>query len=168
MADYTIVSVADVPDQAAEVGMDPEHFEIRFLRESLDLRNFSVTFERFGGGWQPPQGHPHRRGHRHTVQEEVYFLVSGRAQGKFDGEVVDIGPWTAVRVPPETVRSFRAAGEEDAVFVTIGAPQAGVDDVRVRPGLLDRLEKGPRPRGVPVEAERLESASCALDQARVL
>ena len=133
MADYTIVSVADVPDQAAEVGMDPEHFEIRFLRESLDLRNFSVTFERFGGGWQPPQGHAHRRGHRHTIQEEVYFLVSGRAQGKFDGEVVGIAPWTAVRVAPETVRSFRAAGEEDAVFVTIGAPQAGVDDVEFVP-----------------------------------
>jgi mannose-6-phosphate isomerase-like protein (cupin superfamily) len=133
MAEYTIVSVADVPDQAAEVGMDPEHFEIRFLRESLGLRNFSVTFERFGGGWQPPQGHPHRRGHRHTIQEEVYFLVSGRAQGKFEGEVVDIAPWTAVRVPPETARSFRAAGEEDAVFVTIGAPQAGVDDVEFIP-----------------------------------
>jgi hypothetical protein len=26
--------------------MDPEHFEIRFRRESLDLRNFSVTFGR--------------------------------------------------------------------------------------------------------------------------
>jgi hypothetical protein len=43
-----------------------------------------------------PQGHPHRRGHRHTIQEEVYFLVSSRAQGKFDGEVVDMAPWTAV------------------------------------------------------------------------
>ena len=77
MAEYTIVSVEDVPDQAAEVGMDAEHFEIRFLRESLGLRNFSVTFERFGGGWQPPQGHPHRRGHRHTIQEEV--ISSSRA-----------------------------------------------------------------------------------------
>ena len=133
MAEYTIVSVADVPDQAAEVGMDPEHFEIRFLRESLGLRNFSVTFERFGGGWQPPQGHTHRRGHRHAIQEEVYFLVSGRAQGNFDGEVIDIAPWTAVRVAPQTARSFRAAGDEDAVFVTIGAPQAGPDDVEFIP-----------------------------------
>ena len=94
MAEYTIVSVADVPDQAAEVGMDPDHFEIRFLREQLALENFAVTFERFGGGWRPA------RGHRHTVQEEVYFLVSGRAQGNFDGEVVDLERWTAVRVPP--------------------------------------------------------------------
>jgi len=125
MADYTIVPVADVQDQAAEVGMDPDHFEIRFLRERLGLRNFAVTFERFGGGWRPA------RGHRHSVQEEVYFLVSGRAQGKFDGDVVDLEPWTAVRVPPETARAFRAAGDEDAVFVTIAAPQARPDDVEL-------------------------------------
>jgi mannose-6-phosphate isomerase-like protein (cupin superfamily) len=122
MAGYTIVSVADVPDQAAEVGMDPDHFEIRFLRDRLGLQNFAVTFERFGGSWRP------RRGHRHTLQEEVYFLVSGRAQGNFDGEVVDLEPWTAVRVAPETARAFRAAGVDDAVFVTIGAPQTGLDD----------------------------------------
>ena len=132
MAEYTIVPVADVPDKAADVGMDPDHFEIRFLRETLGLRNFAVTFERFGGGWRPRKD-PARRGHRHTVQEEVYFLVSGRAQGKFDGEVVDLEPWTAVRVPPETARAFRAAGEEDAVFVAIAAPQAGLDDVEFIP-----------------------------------
>ena len=123
MGEYTIVPVADVPDQAAEVGMDPDHFEIRFMREALELENFSVTYEVFGGNWRP------KRGHRHTLQEEVYFLVSGRAHGNFDGEVVDPEPWTAVRVPPETARAFRAAGEEDAVFVTIGAPQTGLDDV---------------------------------------
>ena len=123
MTEYTVIRVADVPDQAAEVGMDPDYFEIRFLREQLGLQNFAVTFERFGGGWLPA------RGHRHAVQEEVYFLVSGRAQAKFGDEVVDLEPWTAVRVPPETARAFRAAGAEDAIFVTIAAPQAGLDDV---------------------------------------
>jgi hypothetical protein len=43
--------------------------------------------------------------------------------------VIDLEPWTAVRVSPQTARAFRAAGEEDAVFVTIAAPQAGLDDV---------------------------------------
>jgi len=100
VADYTIVPVSDVPDMAAEVGMDPDHFEIRFMREPLGLKNFAVTYERFGGGWRAPEGHAHRRGHRHTVQEEVYFLISGPAQAKFDDEVVEIEPWTAVRVPP--------------------------------------------------------------------
>ena len=123
MADYTVTRVADVPDMAADVGMDPDHFEIRFLRERLALQNFAVTFERFGAGWRPA------RGHRHTVQEEVYFLVSGRAQAKLDSEIVDLEPWTAVRVPPGTARAFRAAGSDDAVFVTIGAPLAGFEDV---------------------------------------
>jgi mannose-6-phosphate isomerase-like protein (cupin superfamily) len=124
MPDYTIVRVADAQDMAADVGMDPDNFEIRFLTQGLGLRNLAVTFERFAGGWRPT------RGHRHSVQEEVYFLVSGRAQAKLGGEeIVDLEPWTAVRVPPETSRAFRAAGEDDAVFVTIAAPQAGLDDV---------------------------------------
>ena len=133
MAGYTIVPVSDVPDMAAEVGMDPDHFEIRFMREALGLENFAVTYERFGGGWRAPEGHPHRRGHRHKAQEEVYFLISGRAEAKFDEEIVELQPWTAVRVPPETARSFRAAGDQDAVFVAIAAPQAGIDDVEFLP-----------------------------------
>jgi len=137
MAGYSVVRVRDVPDQAAAVGMDPEHFEIRFMREPLELRNLAVTFERFGGGWSAPEGHAHRRGHRHRVQEEVYFLVSGRAQAKLDGDVVDLEPWTAVRVAPETTRSFRAAGDDDAIFVTIAAPQAALDDVEFIPGYWD-------------------------------
>jgi mannose-6-phosphate isomerase-like protein (cupin superfamily) len=67
----------------------------------------------------------------------VYFLISGRAEGKFNGEVVDLGPWTAVRVPPETARSFRAVGEEDAIFVSMAAPQAGLDDVEFLPDYWD-------------------------------
>jgi len=133
MAGYTIVPVSEVPDMAAEVGMDPEHFEIRFMREALGLENFAVTYERFGGGWRAPEGHPHRRGHRHKAQEEVYFLISGRAEAKFEDEIVELEPWTAVRVPPETARSFRAAGDEDAVFVAIAAPQAALDDVELLP-----------------------------------
>ena len=127
MAEYTVVRVSDVKDMAADVGMDPDHFEIRFLREALGLQNFAVTFERFGRGWKPA------RGHRHGVQEEVYFLVSGGAQAKLGDEVVDLEQWTAVRVPPATERAFRATDDEDAVFVTMGAPQAGFDDVEFNP-----------------------------------
>ena len=48
---------------------------------------------------------------------------------KLDGEVVDLEPWTAVRVPPETERASLATDDEDAVFVAIATPQAGFDDV---------------------------------------
>lgn len=127
MADYSVVRVADAVDMAGDVGMDPDHFEIRFLRQPLQLDNFAVTFERFGAGYRPA------RGHRHTLQEEVYFLVSGRAQAKLNDDVIELDPRTAVRVPPETARAFRAAGDDDAVFVTIAAPQAGFDDIEFIP-----------------------------------
>jgi mannose-6-phosphate isomerase-like protein (cupin superfamily) len=123
MSGYSVVRVSDVPSIAAEVGMDPDNFEIRLMRQPLALENFAVTFERFAGNWRPT------RGHRHGVQEEVFFLVSGRAQANLDGEIVELEPWTAVRVAPQTARAFRAAGDEDALFVAIAAPQAGFDDV---------------------------------------
>ena len=123
MAEYSVVRVADAPDMAADVGMDPEQFEVRFLREQLALENFAITFQRFAAGYRPT------RGHRHGVQEEVYFLVSGSAQAKLGDDVVELEPWTAVRVPPATTRAFRAAGGEDARFVIVAAPQAGFDDV---------------------------------------
>ena len=63
------------------------------------------------------------------MQEEVYFLASGRAEAKLNDDVIELEPWTAVEVPPRTARAFRAAGDEDAVFVTIAAPQAGFEDV---------------------------------------
>jgi mannose-6-phosphate isomerase-like protein (cupin superfamily) len=123
MADYSIIPVGEVPDIAADVGMDPDNFEIRMMREKLGLENFGVTFERFAAGYRPT------RGHRHGVQEEVYFLVSGTARAKLGDDVFELEPWTAVRVPPQTARAFRAAGDEDAVFVTIAAPQADLGDV---------------------------------------
>jgi hypothetical protein len=58
VADYTIVPVSDVPDMAAEVGMDPDHFEIRFMREPLGLKNFAVLRAL---RWGLPRLHRRRR-----------------------------------------------------------------------------------------------------------
>jgi mannose-6-phosphate isomerase-like protein (cupin superfamily) len=127
MADFTVVRAEDVPSMAAEVGMDPEHFDVRFLREALGLETFALTVQRFAGDWKPT------RGHRHRVQEEAYVLVSGRAEAKLDDEVVELEPMTVVRVPPQTARAVRAAGDEEAVFVIVAAPQAGFDDVEFIP-----------------------------------
>lgn len=122
MADYKVVRVADVADQAPRWGIDPKNYEIRFLRNDLGCEHCGVSYIRYGPAWRPT------RGHRHKRQEEIYVLVSGRAQAKLDGEVVDLEPWTAIRVPPETVRALRAVGDEDAVFVAIGAPNTGPGD----------------------------------------
>ena len=47
--------------------------------------------------------------------------------------MIDSEPITAVRVPSRTARAVRAAGDEDAVFLIVAAPQAGFDDVEFIP-----------------------------------
>ena len=113
--------------------MDPDHFEIRFMREPLGLKNFAVTYERFGGGWRAPEAHAHRRGHRQHGPGGGLFpgVRPGAGEVRRRGgrhRAVDSGSCS-----PETARSFRAVGEEDAVFVSIAAPQAGRDDVEFLP-----------------------------------
>jgi mannose-6-phosphate isomerase-like protein (cupin superfamily) len=124
MAEYTVVKVSDVPDQAENLGHDPKDFEIRFMRNPLEMEHAGVSFARYSPGFQA-------EGHTHNQQEEVYVLVSGRAQALVgDNEVVDLDPWTAIRVPPATPRALRAVGDEDAIFVKIGAPNTGPGDGR--------------------------------------
>jgi mannose-6-phosphate isomerase-like protein (cupin superfamily) len=124
MAAYTVVKVSDVPDQAANLGYDPERFEMRFLRNDLGCEHCGVSFARFSPGLE-------FRAHTHNRQEEIYLLVSGWAQALVgSNDVVDLEPWTAIRIPPETPRALRAVGEEDATFVLIGAPNTGPGDAR--------------------------------------
>src|SRR5215216_5372931 len=110
MAEYTVVKVSDVPDQAENLGLDPADFEVSFARYRP---GFAAT------------------GHTHHRQEEIYMLVSGRAQALVgDNEVVDLEPWTAIRLPPDTPRALRAVGDEDAIFIKVGAPHTGPGDAR--------------------------------------
>jgi mannose-6-phosphate isomerase-like protein (cupin superfamily) len=127
MAEYTVVKVADVPDQAENLGLDPEQFEIRFLRNDLGCDHCGVSFARYRNGFAA-------EGHTHHGQEEIYLLVSGRAQALVgDNDVIELEPWTAIRVPPETPRALRVVGDEDAIFVKVGAPNTGPGDARPVP-----------------------------------
>ena len=124
MAEYTVVKVADVPDQSQNLGHDPEQFEIRFLRNDLGCEDCGVSFARSSKGFAS-------EAHTPTRQEEIYVLVSGRAQALVgDNEVIDLEPWTAIRVPAETPRALRVVGDEDAIFVKVGAPNTGPGDAR--------------------------------------
>lgn len=124
MAEYTVVKVSDVPDQGENLGYEPGQLEIRFLRNDLGCEHCGVSFARYRPGFA-------LKPHSHNRQEEIYVLVSGRAQVLVgDNDVVDLEPWTAIRMPPETPRSVRAVGDEDAVFVKVGAPNTGPGDGR--------------------------------------
>jgi mannose-6-phosphate isomerase-like protein (cupin superfamily) len=120
MSDYTVVKVSDVPDQGPNLGVAP-HFEIRFLRNDLGCEDCGVSYARIAPNWRMGNGHRHKR------QEEVYLLVSGSARIKVGDDVVDLEPWTAVRVPKDTTRALEA-GPEGAEFVFVGAPNTGPGD----------------------------------------
>src|SRR5215210_5247297 len=69
MSEYTVVKVADVPDQGPNLGTEGG-LEIRFLRNDLNCENCGVSFARYTPGYQAD-------GHTHNRQEEIYMLVSG-------------------------------------------------------------------------------------------
>jgi mannose-6-phosphate isomerase-like protein (cupin superfamily) len=126
MADYTVVKVSDVPDQGPNFGFEGK-MEARFLREDLGLENSGVSYLRLAPDFRIPFGH------KHKVQEEVYVLVSGSARMKVGDDVVELEPWTAIRLPKDTTRAIEA-GPEGAEFVLVGAPKTGPGDALMEQG----------------------------------
>ena len=108
MAGYTILEAAAAPDI---LGDYPG--EMRFLTEGLGTEQVAFTYRRM----EPETGSKGAYGHRHKTQEEIYFVISGTLEFKLDDEVVSVGPHTAVRVAPPTVRGVWNAGPDDAELV---------------------------------------------------
>lgn len=76
--------------------------------------------------------------HWHERQEEVYFVHKGLAQwtlGQNDEHSVTLGPGGLLRVDAQTPRSVKNVGDEDAVYVIVGAQGGYVGrDGRIREG----------------------------------
>jgi mannose-6-phosphate isomerase-like protein (cupin superfamily) len=111
---YTVVNLKQVEDQAPRFGYAPD-LESRFARRPLALENSGLSYFKLAPGFRVPFGH------RHTDQEEVYVVVAGSARIKLGDDVVDLGTWDAVRVPPEVTRGMEG-GPEGAEIVAFGAP----------------------------------------------
>ena len=83
MAEYTILSVEDVPDAS---GGYPG--EMHFFTGPLETEQVALTFRRM-----PPQtGGKGSYGHSHKTQEELVFVISGNLQFKIGDEVIEVGP----------------------------------------------------------------------------
>lgn len=60
--------------------------------------------------------------HFHDEQEELYFVHSGRIEIEFgDGEKFELGPGGMARVDAPTHRKIRNLGDDEAVYVIVGA-----------------------------------------------
>jgi mannose-6-phosphate isomerase-like protein (cupin superfamily) len=79
--------------------------------------------------------------HFHDEQEELYFVHSGTIEMEFgDGSVETITAGGLARVDAATHRKVRNAGEDDAVYVIVGAKDGYVGrDGRVPDGEEDRV-----------------------------
>jgi mannose-6-phosphate isomerase-like protein (cupin superfamily) len=121
---YTKLSLKDdVEDQAPKFDMSPS-LEFRVPGEQLEAERSALSYLRVAPGFRLPFGHTHAQ------QEEVYVVVDGSAKLKLDDDVVELKPWDAVRIAPDTVRNVEA-GPEGVELVLIGAPKTTPNDAEM-------------------------------------
>jgi mannose-6-phosphate isomerase-like protein (cupin superfamily) len=126
MADYTVVNLIEVEDQAPRFGYAP-NLESRFARKPLGLESSGLSHFKVAPGFRVPFGH------KHETQEEIYVVVSGSARVKLDDEIVELGTWDAVRIPSGTMRAFEG-GPDGAEILAFGAPDTDNQDIEMVPG----------------------------------
>ncbi len=112
MSTYTIKNLKQVENMAPKFGLAPD-LEARFARQDLECQRTGISYQRLA---------PNAVGsfaHSHDQDEEIYVILSGAGRIKLDDEVLEIGPWDAIRVAPSTVRGF-AAGSEGLEMLAFG------------------------------------------------
>jgi len=109
---YTLTQLRDL-DDAAQAGGFGEVMEARFARDALGAETIGVSLQRLKPAARGAFGHRHHR------DEEIYVVVSGSGRALVDDEIVELGPWSALRVAPDAVRAFEA-GEHGLEFLAFG------------------------------------------------
>jgi mannose-6-phosphate isomerase-like protein (cupin superfamily) len=127
MAGYTMQNLKEIENQGVNFGLDENDIQLRMAKDPLECADCGLTYLRLGPGWRTPFGHNHK------TQEEIYILVNGSARMKIEDEVVEMKPFTAVRVSPETMRSYEG-GSDGAELIVIGTPRTGGGDADIVPG----------------------------------
>jgi mannose-6-phosphate isomerase-like protein (cupin superfamily) len=118
---YTIKNIEDVQDIAAKSGFG-ELGEARFAREDLDATDTGLSHQRLNPGKRQAFGH------RHEHAEEIYLILAGSGRVKLDEEIVEVKRMDAIRVSPETTRSFEA-GPDGLEFVVFGPHLQGDGEI---------------------------------------
>ena len=120
---YTLRNVKKVDDSAPAFGMSPD-VEARFARKALESRQVALSYQRLQPNVRMPFGHTH------AAQEEIYVVLSGSGQAKLDDDIVELGPWDALRVDPETMRAIEA-GADGIEFLAVGGPIGDGNDAEM-------------------------------------
>lgn len=105
MSGYSIVRADEAEDAYADSDVPGE---FRSLTEALGAEQVAVTLIRIPPHSDFEQG----SGHRHSEIEEIYLVTRGTLTMRFGEEIETVASGSAVRVPPETVRSHRNEHDE--------------------------------------------------------
>ncbi|MDX6673050.1 MAG: hypothetical protein QOH11_468 [Solirubrobacteraceae bacterium] len=106
-----------------------DEYGFRKVRRAVGVTEFGVNAvvmpPDYGGG-----------GHYHDDQQELYFVHRGTVEFEFgDGSTHLLGPGAVARVDAATVRRFRNVGDDDAVYLIVGAKGGYVGrDAHLPPG----------------------------------
>lgn len=114
---HALVALRELDDNAVAGGMS-ETMEARFARNALDSERIGLSLQRVKPNRRAPFAH------RHSVDEEVYVVVSGSGEAIVEGEVVALAQWSALRVPAQSARSFQA-GEQGLELLAFGTHTEG-------------------------------------------
>ena len=120
-----------------------EGYGFRKIRRELGVTAFGVNAVVL------PPGYATGR-HYHEQQEELYLVHRGTVEIEFgDGSTHTLPAGGAARVDPPTVRRIRNVGDEDAVYLIVGARDGYVGrDGRLPEGETSRFG----PAGPPEDA----------------
>ena len=93
----------------------------RQIREHLGITGFGVNANEADAGRELVVPHEEES---YGGQEELYFLVRGRARFTCDGDEVELGAGELLYVPPEVTRDAVALETPTLVFMVSGVPGA--------------------------------------------
>jgi mannose-6-phosphate isomerase-like protein (cupin superfamily) len=112
---YTILRAADAPDYTGDA---PGAFHGYARPMGAEQIGFNLRVLEPGTVHMPPGGDP-RAGHSHATIEEIYFVLEGEITAKLGEDVVTLGRWDAVLIPPDTPRSVRNDSPERAAIAMV-------------------------------------------------
>lgn len=100
-----------------------------FMKEPLGLTGMEMSLNRLPPGGEIPFLHRHRN------NEELYIFIKGRGQFQVDGEVLEVGEGSVVRVARDGVRAWRNDSDEDLYFIVVQARADGMPDACISDGM---------------------------------
>jgi mannose-6-phosphate isomerase-like protein (cupin superfamily) len=85
------------------------------LHEALALSGVEVSLNRMAAGQAVPFVHSHKQ------NEEVYVVIEGKGTFVIDGDEIEVGEGSLLRVDPAGQRQIKAADDSDLFFVCVQA-----------------------------------------------